>query len=179
MQFNPTELSWLLEVQFPRFLDDRGSFTRVFTSSIFEDTLWYLPIFRETFYSVSVRGVIRGMHFQVPPCVQDKLVYVIGWIINDVVLDIRTESPTFWQYIVRELSFENKKALFIPKGFAHGFLSKSEQAVVAYMVTESWDPDCDKGIHYDSFGYDWNIEHPIVSTRDLNQTLFSNFISPF
>ncbi len=155
MEFNTTELSGLLEITLPRFSDTRGSFTRVFAAPLFEEKIGYAPVFRESFYSISEKDVIRGMHFQIPPSDQDKFVYVISGVIDDVVLDIRKDSPTFGKYIVRELSFENRKALFIPKGFAHGFLSKSSQSIVAYMVTESWNPACDIGIRYDSFGYDW------------------------
>lgn len=179
MQFNTTELSWVLEIELPRFSDNRGSFTRVFAAPIFEKEIGYTPIFRETFYSISQKDVIRGMHFQIPPSDQDKFVYVISGTIDDVVLDIRKDSPTYGQFIVRELSFENKKALFIPKWLAHGFLSKTENSIVAYMVSESWSPACDIGIRYDSFWYEWNTKTPIISEKDMNQILFSEFNSPF
>ncbi len=179
MQFKSTELDGLYEIILPRFTDDRGSFTRTFATPFFEEAIWYVPVWRETFYSISKKNVIRGMHFQIPPSDQDKLVYVISGVIDDVVLDIRKNSPTYGKYIVRELSFENQKALFIPKWFAHGFLSKNENSIVAYMVSESWDPACDVGICFDSFGYDWWILDPIVSDKDKKHSSLSEFTSPF
>jgi dTDP-4-dehydrorhamnose 3,5-epimerase len=108
------------------------------------------------------------MHFQTAPHAQDKMVYVVAWNILDVVLDINPGSPTYWKFESFHLSSENNQALFIPKWYAHGFTSQSEESITSYMITAGYAPENDTGINWDSFWFDWGIENPIVSEKDQN-----------
>lgn len=166
MKFHKTELTWVYLIELPKYEDNRWKFIRTFNDTVFETEIWYKPVFEETYYSHSVKNVIRGMHFQTAPYAQDKFVYVIQWEILDVILDVNKESPTYWKHISVQLSSENNMAVFISKGYAHGFASISEESITAYMVSSWYAPKNDKAIHWNSFGFDWNIQNPIVSERD-------------
>lgn len=158
--------------------DFRGSFVKMFQKTFFQEKgLEYN--FTESYYTKSKEDVIRGMHFQIPPHDHAKLVTVITGTIIDVILDLRKFSPTYKKFISVELSRENRKSIYIPKGCAHGFGVLSETAITFYMVTSEYKPDCDDGIKFDSFGFDWIIENPIISERDKNLNNFSDFKSPF
>ncbi len=133
----------------------------------------------EVFYSVSKKNVIRGMHFQVPPFEQAKIVTVIGGSITDVVLDIRTDSPHYGKWVSIYLNESDGKALYIPFGFAHGFISRDEESKVLYLANCRYSSDSEMGIRYDSFGFDWETDDPILSDRDLNFIPLSSFQSPF
>lgn len=179
MQFTQTALPWVYKIALPYFTDTRGSFTKVFHAEQFAETIWYIPSFQESFYTESHKDVIRGMHFQLPPSDLDKLVYVSSGSIRDVVLDLRTNTDTYGQYITEELSEDNHFALFIPRWFAHGFLSLSDNTVVQYLTTEVYSATCDTWICWDSFGYNWWVESPIISEKDRWLVSLSDFNSPF
>lgn len=167
MVFEETSIPGVYTINADHFTDDRGSLTKTFTKSAFEEQR--LPTeFLETFFSVSRKGVIRGMHFQTSPTVCGKVVYVTSGAVLDVVLDIRPESTTYGQYLKVELSRDNHTAIFIPEGCAHGFLALEDNSVTVYMQTKMRDADHEDGIHYDSFGMDWGIKKPIISERDKN-----------
>ncbi len=119
------------------------------------------------------------MHFQLPPHDQAKLVYVPYGKIVDIVLDIRKNSPTYGESLSVKLSRENRKSLYIPSGCAHGFVSLSDNAIVVYMTTTTYQAEYDSGIRWDSFGYNWQIVNPIISKRDQSFIKFSEFESPF
>lgn len=123
---------------------------------------------KESICSVSHKNVVRGMHFQRPPHGQAKLVYCPHGAILDVILDIRTESPTYGRYEAVELSARNGHALYIPDGFAHGFLALTDEAMTSYLLSAEYAPESDAGIRWDSFGFEWPVENPILSERDLN-----------
>ncbi len=144
--------------------DQRGSFIKTFHKEKFRE-IGFQHEFRESYYSLSVKNVIRGMHFQRPPHDHEKLVYVTAGKILDVVLDLRITSPTFGQSIAVEM-VEHSHSIFIPKGCAHGFLTLSDTATVAYSVTTVYDKDADDGIRWDSFGFNWPVTDPILSERD-------------
>jgi dTDP-4-dehydrorhamnose 3,5-epimerase len=179
MQFTQTILPWVYKIILPHSTDGRGSFTKVFHAEQFKSVIWYVPSFKESFYTSSHKDVIRGMHFQLPPSDLDKLVYVSSGSIRDVVLDLHANTETYGKYIAEELSVENHFALFIPKWFAHWFVSLSDNAVVHYITSEVYDPTCDTGICWDSFGYDWWIESLIISEKDIWLIPLSDFNSPF
>jgi len=147
------------------FEDQRGSFVKTFQESAFQRE-GLLSSFTESYYTNSKEAVIRGMHFQLPPYDHAKLVTVIQGTVVDVILDLRKNSPTFKCHFAVELSRENRKSIYIPQGCAHGFGVLSDNAIVYYMTTSEHIPSHDKGIRYDSFGYDWNISNPILSERD-------------
>jgi dTDP-4-dehydrorhamnose 3,5-epimerase len=115
------------------------------------------------------------MHFQLPPNDHEKLVFVPSGKIMDVVVDLRKNSPTFQQHIAVELSAENKKSIFIPKGLAHGFKSLEDHTMTVYNVATEYNPSSDAGIHYDTFGFDWQTENPILSKRDLEFQSLNEF----
>lgn len=119
------------------------------------------------------------MHFQTPPAQHTKLVYVNKGSIVDVVLDIRPNSATYGRYFNITITDTAPKLVYIPEGLAHGFLSLQENSVVSYIQTSVYSKDNDEGVRWDSFGFDWAVNSPILSTRDQSFKTFSDFKSPF
>lgn len=168
-----------LKILEPRIFEDaRGKFIKTFTHDFFIKNTLDIHI-KETYYSISKKDVIRGMHFQTPPHDHLKLVYVPFGKIIDVVLDIRKNSSTFGKYFSCELSSNNGKVLIIPKGLAHGFKSLEDNTNVTYMQTTCYAPNHDSGIKYDSFGFDWHCNNPQLSDRDESFPNFNELHSPF
>jgi dTDP-4-dehydrorhamnose 3,5-epimerase and related enzymes len=170
---NIPDVKWL---NFFRASDNRGTFVKTFAMDSLKAQGVYFEL-KESFYSHSVQHVIRGLHFHAPPFDHDKIVFCIHGEIVDLALDIRAHSSTYGEYVSGILSGDNYKAMYIPKGFAHGFKTLSAQATVYYLVSGEHHADSDKGIRYDSIGFDWQVEHPILSDRDLsvgNMARFSN-----
>jgi len=161
-----TQLDGVFEIENKVFEDHRGKFVKTFHEDAFKSHgLEY--DFKESFYSVSKKNVLRGMHFQLPPHDHAKLVYVTDGEILDVAVDIRKNSPTFGEYFSTKLSSGNAKSLYMSKGFAHGFLTLSNSATVTYLTTTIHAPEHDSGIRWDSFGFDWwGCDNPIISNRD-------------
>ena len=135
--------------------------------------------FGETFYTVSGTNVLRGMHFQMPPADQAKLVYCISGAIFDIALDMRAGSPTFGEHETFELSEGAHNALYLPRGMAHGFYTRTAPAVVVYQVTSEHSPANDFGVRWDSFGATWPLGEPVISNRDEALIPFQQFESPF
>jgi dTDP-4-dehydrorhamnose 3,5-epimerase len=158
--------------------DIRGSFVKTFQRGFFT-ALGLECDFVESYYTRSREDVIRGMHFQTPNQDHAKLVTVIQGTIIDVILDIRRLSPTYGQHVEIELSRENRRSIYIPRGCAHGFGTLSDTAIAYYMVTSEYAPTHDAGIHYASFGYCWPIANPIVSERDRAHPRLSDYTTPF
>ena len=153
--------------------DRRGAFVKTFHAGDFQG-LGLAVDFRESYYSVSHRDVIRGMHFQLPPHAHDKLVYVTQGEIVDVVVDLRADSPTYRQHVALPLA-AHRHAVYIPRGCAHGFLTLSDTATVVYAVTGVYAPAADAGIRWDSIGYEWPVSAPIVSDRDAGFLSLADF----
>jgi len=147
------------------FEDERGTFVKQFTEEFLRDN-GMDPVFKESFYSTSKKDVIRGMHYHLPPHEHAKLVYVTQGTIEDVILDIRKESPTYGEWVSVELSETNHKSIYIPIGCAHGFKTLTDSATVIYLQTTAFSPDHDAGFRWDSFGYEWKVENPIISEKD-------------
>lgn len=162
----------------PVFPDDRGLFVKTFHDTTLKGSGIDF-ILRESYFSASQKDVIRGMHFQTPPHQHSKIVFCPYGAILDVIIDLRKGSPTYGQYETQELSATNHKAFFIPEGFAHGFRSLTDGAITYYLVSSEYSKDHDTGIRYDSFGFDWETPHPVLSTRDLSFTALRDFSSPF
>lgn len=158
--------------------DNRGSFIKIFNKDFFEEA-GLQTIFEETYYSISNKDVIRGMHFQVPPYDHEKLVHVIRGRVIDVILDIRKDSPNYKKCIAIDLKAKDHKAVYIPKGFAHGFRTLEDNTVMLYMVASGYHPNADSGIKYDSIPYDWSVKEPVVSDRDMAFVSLTEFDSPF
>jgi len=178
MKLIKTDIDGLLILEPKSFEDSRGKFIKTFTDDSFKENKLDITI-KETYYSISSKDVIRGMHFQTPPYDHVKLVYVPYGSILDVVLDIRRKSATYGKYFSTELSSKNGNILIIPKGLAHGFKSLEENTNVTYMQTTCYSPNNDGGIRYDSFGFDWKCKNPKLSHRDTSFESLENFITPF
>lgn len=174
MKFIKTDLNGVFIIEHDVHKDSRGAFVKTFHKEEFSQ-MGLEWDFRESYYTRSKEDVIRGMHFQAPPYDHAKLVTIIHGTVVDVILDLRTSSPTVGRHIAVELSRENRKSIYIPRGCAHGFSVLSESAIVYYMVTSEYAPDHDRGIHFDSFGYDWMVGKPIVSERDLQFPTLGEF----
>lgn len=178
MKLHNTDFNDLFVLDLPSFMDHRGEFVKTIHKETYEK-IGLEHNFTESFYSVSKKNVIRGMHFQVPPQDHVKLVYVVSGKILDVILDLRKAQPTYGSFFTVELSAQNRKGAYIGKGFAHGFLALEENTIVEYHTTTSQSKDCEQGILYHSFGYTWPVQSPIVSVRDQSFVSFSEFYTPF
>ena len=152
--------------------DSRGYFMESFRQDILNDFLGYEVNFVQDNQSKSTKGVLRGLHYQLPSSAQAKLVRVIEGRVLDVAVDIRQSSPTFGQYVSRELSSDNHHQLFIPRGFAHGFVVLSESAVFAYKVDNYYSPKDDRGIAFDDkkIGIDWVLKSDELQLSDKDQS---------
>lgn len=150
----------------------------IYRDELLTDCVGYPVSFCQENISKSKYGVLRGLHYQTPPFAQSKLIRVLNGLILDVAVDIRQESENFGNYISVELSSENKKALFIPKGFAHGFVVLSHEATIAYSLDNYYNPGHENGILYNDphLNIDWKINNSkiIVSEKDNNLPLFKN-----
>lgn len=166
---------WLLQNFISQ--DKRGTFVKTFHADAFREQ-GLATDFQENYYSVSHKDVIRGMHFQLPPHAHEKLVYVTQGNILDVIVDLRPASATYGQHVAITLS-EYTQAIYIPKGCAHGFLTLSETATVVYNVTSVYAPQADAGIRWDSFGFEWPVQTPIVSDRDAAFGSIATLITVF
>ncbi|MDR1226647.1 MAG: dTDP-4-dehydrorhamnose 3,5-epimerase [Prevotellaceae bacterium] len=158
---------WIIE---PKVLaDSRGYFMECFKQNELEQHVGKVNFVQDN-ESKSTRGVLRGLHYQLPPFAQSKLVRVISGAVLDVAVDIRKGSPTFGKYVSVELTSENKLQLFMSQGFAHGFLVTSEEAVFSYKVDNVYSPQCERGICFNdpAIGVDWGMEesHLLLSEKD-------------
>ena len=164
------------------FEDSRGYLFESFSQREFDEKV--VPItFVQDNESKSSYGVMRGLHFQRPPFTQSKLVRCVKGAVLDVAVDIRKGSPTYGQHVSVELTEDNHRQFFIPKGFAHGFAVLTETAVFQYKCSEFYHPEADGGISIldNSLGIDWHIpiERAILSEKDTKHPLLKDFISPF
>jgi dTDP-4-dehydrorhamnose 3,5-epimerase len=153
--------------------DERGYFMETFRQDKFEKAIGYPVNFVQDNESRSTKGVLRGLHFQLPPHAQSKLVRVIEGTVLDIAVDIRKGSPSFGQHVAVKLSGENKRQMFIPRGFAHGFLVLSETATFTYKVDNYYSPECDRGLAFDDalLDIDWglSISEISLSPKDMKQ----------
>jgi len=168
MKFLSTPLDGARLIELDRLGDDRGFFARVFCEREFvADSL--VSQFVQVNNSLSAdKGTLRGMHYQLAPNAETKLVRCIRGALWDVILDLRPDSPTFGQHFGAELSAENRRMMYVPKGFAHGFLTLEDDTEAFYFVDEFYAPDQERGIRWNDpeFGIDWPIEPVIVSDKD-------------
>lgn len=167
----------------PRVFDDaRGYFFESYSKRRFDEVVRSIEFVQDN-ESMSTRGVIRGLHFQRPPFSQSKLVRCVRGAVLDVVVDIRRGSPTYGRHIAVELTGENRRQLFVPRGFAHGFAVLSDEAVFQYKCDNYYHPESEGGISIadHSLGIDWRIDpaEAILSEKDLRNPMFSDFESPF
>ena len=178
MKINKTFIKDLLIIEPQLFKDERGFFYESYNKKKLDKNIKI--VFVQDNESKSIKGVIRGLHFQTPPFEQTKLVRCVSGNILDVAVDLRTNSKTYGKYFSIELSSENNKQLFVPKGFAHGFQVLSNEAIVNYKVDEHYNSDSDSGIIWNDkdLSIDWNLDiKPILSNKDLKLDLFKNLKS--
>lgn len=164
------------------FKDDRGYFFESFSERNFNTQVREVKFVQDN-ESMSSYGVMRGLHFQRPPYTQSKLVRCVKGAVLDVAVDIRKGSPTFGQHVAVELTEENHRQFFVPRGFAHGFAVLSKTAIFQYKCDNFYHPEADGGISIldDSLGIDWRIptDHAILSEKDTKHPLLKDFDSPF
>lgn len=173
MDFIPQSIQDVLLIKPKVFGDERGYFVETFRQDKFEQAVGHKVDFTQDNESKSTKGVLRGLHFQLPPAAQSKLVRVIEGKVLDVAVDIRRGSPTFGQCVTAELSAENKHQLFVPRGFAHGFVVLSDSAIFAYKVDNYYSPERDRGLAFDdlSLNIDWQLPKNQIklSDKDIKQ----------
>jgi|Laugresbdmm110sd_1035091.scaffolds.fasta_scaffold01558_3 dTDP-4-dehydrorhamnose 3,5-epimerase len=175
---HPIGIPGCYEIQ-PKVQEDlRGHFVKVFHKGEFEKRNLEVE-FAEEYYSYSKKGVIRGMHFQTPPCDHFKLVYCPFGEIFDVVVDLRLGSPTYGQARSINLSARAANYIYIPKGIAHGFCVKSDSAILVYKLSSTYSPKHDSGLLWSSVEVDWPEKNPTISERDQKFSWLSDFESPF
>ena len=177
MNFIRTEIEDVVIIEPQVHRDERGYFVETFRKDKLEQFLGYKINFCQDNESKSAKGVLRGVHYQLPPYSQTKLVRVIQGRVLDVAVDIRKGSPTFGKHVAIELSGENKKQIFIPRGFAHLFVVLEDDTVFAYKVDNYYSPECDRGILFsdEALGIDWilNQDELNLSAKDKVQPKLS------
>ena len=177
MTFNELDIPGVVLIEDFQFEDNRGLFVKPF-SWLFDNYKSLNFQINEIYYSISKKNVIRGMHFQKPPMAHTKLIYITSGQITDVLLDMRKSSSKFKTFI--ELSLKaNENALLVPPGIAHGFLSIEDGTTVVYNQSSPYSIDHDDGILWNSFGYNWDVDKPIISKRDQLLNPLMDYITPF
>ena len=175
MKFIPQEISDVIIIEPTLLEDSRGYFAETFRQDLFNQAIGYDVDFIQENESKSNKGVLRGLHYQLAPFSQAKLVRVLDGSVLDVVVDIRRSSNTFGQHIAFELTAENKRQLFIPQGFAHGFVVLSNSATFSYKVDNYYSPEHERGIAFDDedLGIDWRLPKELIqlSNKDINNTV--------
>ncbi|MCF2876602.1 MULTISPECIES: dTDP-4-dehydrorhamnose 3,5-epimerase [unclassified Tenacibaculum] len=182
MNFTKTEIPEVIIIEPKVFGDNRGYFLESYNQKEFESNIGTVNFIQDN-ESKSVKGVLRGLHFQSPPFAQAKLVRCIEGKVLDVAVDIREGSPNYGKHVAVELSSDNKRQLFVPRGFAHGFVVLSDEAIFSYKVDNYYSPNHDSGIKWDDsdLNINWNIDVSDVnlSEKDKNLIAFKDFKSPF
>tara|TARA_A100001011_G_scaffold74243_2_gene76290 strand:+ start:871 stop:1443 length:573 start_codon:yes stop_codon:yes gene_type:complete len=178
MTITPTEFPEVLLIQTNVYQDDRGWFMESFRRDLLEQAVGHNINFCQDNQAKSSYGVIRGLHYQMPPAAQSKLISVASGIILDVVVDIRKDAPSFGKHITVELSSENQKQLFVPRGFAHGYACLSQTAVVSYKVDNYYNKATEASIAFDDpqLNIDWQLPDNkiVLSEKDKSHPIFAN-----
>ena len=178
--FKKLKIPGLIYIETDVFGDDRGFFVELFKTSVFKTNGIVKPI-AQVNHSKSFKGVLRGLHYQAPPFAQGKLVQVLKGAALDVAVDIRFGSPTFGKYMALELTAGNKKQLWIPEGFAHGFLALEDDTLFSYKCTNVYSKENDRGIRWNdpAIGIEWGIDGVQVSEKDAVQPLLAEIKQEF
>jgi dTDP-4-dehydrorhamnose 3,5-epimerase len=175
MKFTETQLKGAFIVEIAPVSDNRGFFSRTFCAREFEE-----HGLKHTFVQANLsfnhrRGTLRGMHYQQQPAAETKLVRCTAGAIYDVIIDLRPNSPTYLQHVGVELTADNRKALYVPELFAHGYLTLTDNAEVVYQVGEFYTPGYERGLRYDdpTFGIQWPVGIAVISDKDAKWAPFS------
>ena len=178
MKFIPQGISDVFVIEPKMHGDHRGYFIETFRQDQFETAIGHKVNFVQDNESKSSKGVLRGLHFQLAPHAQSKLVRVIEGRVLDVAVDIRKGSPSFGQHVAVELSGDNKKQMFVPRGFAHGFIVLSDTATFSYKVDNYYSPECDRGLAFDDneLKIDWVLQREdlLLSDKDTQQPVLAD-----
>ena len=178
MKFIKTKIPDVILCKPVIYNDDRGYFFETFKKELFEKFIGNTVNFSQDNEAKSTKGVLRGLHYQLPPYAQSKLVRVVKGKVLDIAVDLRKNAATFGQHVSLELSDENKNQLFIPKGFAHGYVVLSDEVIFSYKVDNYYNKESERGIIYndDDLQINWKLplEELIISDKDKIQPLFKN-----
>ncbi len=163
------------------FRDDRGYFMEFYNEKRFNHNVLENFSFKQDNISCSKKNVLRGLHFQAPPYEQGKLIQVLNGRVLDVIVDLRIGSKTFGKHMKIELSSDNRKQLWIPPGFAHGFLTLEDDTLFSYKCTNHYSKNHEMDLLWndENLNIDWGIENPIISEKDKKATKFQDLNSPF
>lgn len=182
MEVIKTDIEGVVIIEPRIFSDSRGYFFESFSKREFDDKVCHVDFVQDN-ESCSTKGVMRGLHFQCPPFAQAKLVRCVKGRVLDVAVDIRKGSPTYGKHVAVELTEENHRQFFIPRGFAHGFAVLSDIAVFQYKCDNCYHPEADGGISIQdtSLGIDWKINpaEAVLSDKDMKHRNLADFVSPF
>ena len=177
VRYEPSPIAGVGRIEAPFFEDGRGGFAKVFGIAALEGAGISFDV-QEVYWSRSRSGVIRGLHFQNPPAAVAKIVFAVQGQIRDVVLDLRTGSPTYASVAEFDLT-EKRGAVVVPRGCAHGFEVLVGPAVTCYLQDGPFDPTSDTGVRWDTAGVVWKTAEPVLSDRDSALPRFDTFKSPF
>jgi dTDP-4-dehydrorhamnose 3,5-epimerase len=172
MQIEPLPIDGVMLVTPAKHMDARGFFSEVFRSDVLRAAGVSAEFVQDNHVLSAARGVLRGLHFQTPPHAQAKLVRCIKGSILDVAVDIRKNSPTFGRHVAIELSASNWRQLWVPQGFAHGYLTLETDCEVIYKVTDNWAPSCEKGLAWNdpTVGIDWGISEQELTLAEKDRS---------
>ena len=175
------EIEGIAIIETDVFNDERGYFMEFYNEKKFKHNVKSIFSFKQDNISCSKKYVLRGLHLQSPPFDQGKLIQVLKGKVLDVVVDVRKKSKTFGKHLKIELSSNNNKKLWVPTGFAHGFLSLEDDTILSYKCTNYYSKDHEMDLLWndENLNIDWGIENPIISQKDKIATKFENFNSPF
>lgn len=181
LKLEPLKLKGAYRIKLERIGDVRGYFMRFYSREIFAanglQTVWE----QESVSFNKLKNTIRGLHFQFPPFEETKIVRAASGAVLDVLVDLRKDSETYGEWEVVELSAENDTAVYIPKGFAHGFKTLADETLVEYKIDAKYNAESVSGIRWNDpdLAVEWNAENPVMSERDKNLPFFADFVSPF
>ncbi len=174
MEIKKTAVEGVLVIEPKVFGDNRGWFCETYSKKILDEATGGIEFVQDNHSMSGKKGTLRGLHYQCEPMAQSKLVRCTHGTIIDVAVDIRKSSPTFMKWVAVELSSNNYKQLFIPRGFLHGFVTLCDNVEVQYKVDNYYSPECDRSVRFDSecFGIDWGVKDPIISDKDMKAPIF-------
>ena len=180
MNITKTDIEGLIIIEPQIFKDSRGVFFESWNAKKFKQLVINEDFVQDN-QSVSSKGVLRGLHFQNPPYAQAKLVRVMKGSVLDVAVDLRKNSPTYGMHVSVILSEQNNKSFFIPKGFAHGFLSLEDNTVFNYKCSDYYNKESEGSLLWndEDLKIDWKIDNPLISEKDLQADFFKNFKTKF
>jgi dTDP-4-dehydrorhamnose 3,5-epimerase len=181
LELKRTEIEDVILLEPTVFGDERGYFLESFSLQRWTNLFQKAPAFVQDNESMSQKGVLRGLHFQQEPYAQGKLVRVVKGAVLDVAVDIRSGSPTYGQHITAKLTGENKNQIYVPPGFAHGFVTLEDDTIFSYKCTNYYNKESEGGLMWNDpdLNIDWGVADPILSEKDTAYVRFAEFNSPF